>query len=158
MYKYEFVKVDLNRKKHQKVFLKLLNDYMLDDMGIGKPMPAELGPQIIKGLKKHPAYLGFFICVGEDFAALANCNLNFSTWKAKPLINIHDFIVSLDYRKRGVGLFLLDEIARYAKEKGYCRVNLEVRQDNYKAQNLYKKVGFKECDPPNYFWEKQLSQ
>ncbi len=152
----QFVKVDLNNQKHCSALLQLLNDYMLDEMGIGEPMPGELGPRIINGLKNHKAYIGFFACMEDDFAALANCNLNFSTWKGQPLINIHDFIVSPNFRKQGVGCFLLDEISKYASEKGYCRINLEVRHDNLKAQKLYKKVGFKECEPPNYFWEKKL--
>jgi len=152
----KIVLVDLNNKTHCSALLQLLNDYMLDEMGIGEAMPENLGPKIIDGLKNHSAYLGFFVCIGDDFAALANCNFNFSTWKAKPLINIHDFIVSPGFREQGVGLFLLNEISKYASEKGYCRINLEVRHDNYKAQNLYKKAGFNECKPPNYFWEKRL--
>lgn len=153
-----FVQVDLNDEKHCSALLHLLNEYMLDDMGIGAPMPNDLGPKIIEGLKNNPAYIGFFVCVENDFAALANCNLNFSTWKGKHLINIHDFVVSPAFRNAGIGFFLLNEIADYASEKGYCRINLEVRHDNYKAQNLYKKAGFTECNPPNYFWEKKLDQ
>ncbi len=152
----QLVKVNLNYENHCSALLRLLDDYMLDEMGIGEAMPKELGLQIIEGLKNHSAYIGFFACIGDDFAALANCNLNFSTWEAKPLINIHDFIVSPGFRRQGVGLFLLNEIVKYALGKGYCRINLEVRHDNYKAQNLYKKVGFKNCAPPNYFWERRL--
>ena len=152
----QFVAVDLNNETHSLALIELMNDYMLDEMGIGEPMPEELKPKIVERLKKHSSYLGFFVCIQNDFVALANCNLNVSTCKAKPLINIHDFIVSPKYRNRGVGLFLLKKITEYASENGYCRINLEVRQDNYKAQNLYKKAGFKECQPPNYFWEKLL--
>jgi len=155
MYSPEFVKVDLNQEEHQKSLLNLLDDYMQDEMGMSESMPEHLGPKIINGLKKHAAYLGFFVCIDDNFVALANCNLNFSTWQAKPLINIHDFIVSPNFRNQGIGLFLLNEIANYAAEKGYCRINLEVRYDNYKAQNLYKKAGFSDCHPKNYFWEKQ---
>jgi ribosomal protein S18 acetylase RimI-like enzyme len=152
----EFVKVDLQDEKHCSQLLRLLNEYMEDEMGILKPMPGNLKLKIIDGLRKHSAYIGFFACIDKEFAALANCNLNFSTWKAKPLINIHDFIVSPQFRKRGVGMFLLEAIENYARENGYCRINLEVRQDNYKAQNLYKKAGFSECNPPNYFWENRF--
>lgn len=155
MKKPDFIKVDLVNKEHQNALLNLLDEYMRDEMGTGKSMPAELGPKIIEGLKNHPAYLGFFVRAGNQYAALANCNLNFSTWQARPLINIHDFIVSPDYRKQGIGWFLLNEIETYAVEKGCCRINLEVRYDNFKAQNLYRKVGFAQCEPPNYFWEKR---
>jgi len=149
----QFVCINLNNEEHSKAILNLLDDYMLDEMGLQKPMAKELAPKIIQGLKKHPAYLGFLVEIKNEFAALANCNLGFSTWQGKPFINIHDFVVSPNFRKKGVGLFLLKQIEEFAKTKGYCRVNLEVRQDNFKAQNLYKKAGFKECEPPNYFWE-----
>lgn len=155
MDKAELVKVDLNNGEHQEALLQLLNDYMKDEIGMGKPMPENLGPKIIEGLKKHPAYQGFFARVDDDYAALANCNLNFSTWEAKPLINIHDFIVSTRHRKKGVGRFLLAQIEKYAVANGYCRINLEVRHDNFKAQNLYRKAGFSECSPKNFFWEKR---
>lgn len=152
----KLIQVDLKNPVHCEQVLHLLNDYMEDKMGSGKSMPAELGPKIISGLKMHSAYLGFFICVGNDFTALANCNLNYSTWQAKPLINIHDFIVSPKYRKQGIGEFLLTGIENYAKKRGYCKLNLEVRKDNIKAQNLYKKAGYSDCEPPMYFWQKNF--
>lgn len=151
-----FIRVDLENEIHCSNLLMLLDDYMRDEMGTQEPMPEGLGAKIIDGLRSHSGYLGFFACVGDDFAALANCNLNFSTWQAKPLINIHDFIVSSAFRNRGLGLYLLHEIERYAAQKGYCRINLEVRHDNLKAQKLYLKAGYSECSPPNYFWEKRL--
>jgi ribosomal protein S18 acetylase RimI-like enzyme len=151
-----FIKVDLNDEEHCIRLLELLDDYMKDEIGLGQPMPPELGLEIIKGLKQHPAYIGFFACIDDHFAGLANCNINFSTWQAMPLINIHDFIVSSSFRNRGIGLFLMNEIEQYARQKGYCRINLEVRHDNIIAQKLYIKAGFNECQPPNLFWEKRL--
>lgn len=152
----KLIQVDLSKPIHCKQLLSLLNDYMEDEMGVSKPMPQELGPKIIEGLIQHSAYLGFFVCIDDQFAALANCNLNYSTWQAKFLINIHDFIVSPKFRKQGIGEFLLNEMDTYAKKRGYCKINLEVRNDNLKAQNLYKKVGYSNCEPPMYFWHKIL--
>ena len=136
-----FIRVDLENESHCSNLLILLDDYMRDEMGTGEPMAVELGAKIIEVLRSHAGYLGFFACLGNEYAALANCNLNFSTWQAKPLINIHDFIVSSAFRNRGIGLYLLNGIERYAAKKGYCRINLEVRYDNSKAQNLYIKAG-----------------
>lgn len=156
MGKMEFVKIDLNNNDHCSNFIKLLNEYMEDEIGLGKSMRETLKPQIIAGLKKHPAFCGFFACVDGEYAALANCNINFSSWQAMPLLNIHDFVVSPAYRGKGVGLFLLNEIEEYALKEGFCRINLEVRHDNLNAQKLYLKAGFGECNPPNLFWEKRL--
>lgn len=150
------IRIDLNNPNHCDNLLKILNYYMEDKIGMGKPMSGALKPKIIEGLRDHPGYIGFFACIGDEFAALANCNINFSTWQAMPLINIHDFVVSPDFRGQGIGIFLLEEIEKYARQNGFCRINLEVSHENLNAQKLYKKAGFKECNPPNYFWEKRF--
>lgn len=149
-----FVEIDLENQEHIDALISLLDSYMRDPMGSNAPMPDGLAPKIIHGLKGYPGYLGFLVKAGDRFAALANCNRNFSTFKAKYLINIHDFVVHPDFRGQGVGRFLLDEIAAYGEKNGYCRLNLEVRHDNIKAQKLYQKAGFEECKPPMYFWER----
>ena len=156
MENYSFVQVDLNNKKHCQQLIKLLDIYMQDEMGNGEPMKKELAPEILDGLRKHQSFLGFFALVDGQYAALANCNKNFSTFRAKPLINIHDFVVHSNYRGKGVGQFLLDSISEFAKQKGYCKINLEVREDNNKAQQLYGKAGYGDCKPRMYFWEKVL--
>jgi ribosomal protein S18 acetylase RimI-like enzyme len=153
---FSVLQVDLQNTVHCEQIIKLLNDYMNDPMGNNSPMPDGLNAQIITGLRNHPAYLGFFVLAGEKFIGLANCNLNFSTFRAKPLINIHDFIVAPDSRNSGAGSFLLQAVLDYASENDYCRVNLEVRQDNLSAQSLYRKMGFSDCLPPMMFWEKIL--
>ena len=148
--------VDLQNPIHCNQVIKLLNDYMKDPMGNNRPMPKELASQIIAGLKQHSGFLGFFVLADELFAGLANCNINFSTFQAKPLINIHDFIVAPEFRKIGAGGFLIQGVLDYAAENGFCRVNLEVREDNYPAKSLYKKNGFSDCVPRMMFWERKL--
>lgn len=150
----KFVEIDLENSEHADAMLHLLDLYMQDPMGSSAPMPVEMRPRILEGLKNYQSYLGFLVQAGEAYVALANCNKNFSTFKAKPLINIHDFVVDPVYRGKEIGKFLLDEIARYGEENGYCRINLEVRNDNASAQKLYLKAGFAECNPPMYFWER----
>lgn len=153
---YTFVPINLSDPVHRRELIRLLDAYMQDEMGNGAPMPKELAPKILEGLRNYPGYLGFFAVVDGQFAALANCNKNYSTFQAKPLINIHDFVVHPDFRGKGVGRFLLDALAAFAKEQGYCRINLEVRRDNSSAQKLYHKAGYAECHEPMYFWEKLL--
>ena len=154
--KFEMVLVDLNNSTHKNAFLSLMNDYMLDNMGLNEPLPVELGERIVKGLMQQSNYLGFLLKDDDNYIALANSFIGFSTFKAKQLINIHDFIVTPDSRKYGAGKALLDSIAVYAKENEYCKITLEVRYDNEKAQSLYKKVGYLECNPPMHFWQKSL--
>lgn len=149
-------RVDLHNSTHAAQVIKLLNDYMKDPMGNNRPMEKTLAPAIISGLKSHSAFVGFFVMADDQYAGLANCNVNFSTFQAKPLINIHDFIVAPEFRSMGAGQFLLQGVINYASDNGFCRVNLEVREDNLKAKSLYKKLGFSDCVPKMMFWEKKL--
>jgi ribosomal protein S18 acetylase RimI-like enzyme len=123
--------------------------------GQGK-LGEKLASEIIEGLLHQPNYLFFLATYNGEIAGFANCFVNFSTFKAKPLINIHDFSVSPSFRKMGIGEAMMAKIVDYAHIKGYAKVTLEVRHDNEKAQNLYKKFGFKDCTTPMYFWERAV--
>lgn len=62
-----------------------------------------------------------------------------------------------EYRSLGIGTALMNRMIELLKSKGYKRVSLSVRKENY-AYNLYKKVGFeiiKENDE-NFIMVKQL--
>jgi len=148
--------VNLKNTEHQKAFFKLLNAYMLDDMGLNAPLDENKGQKIVADLLIHPSYVGFFVKENDEFIALANCFVNYSTFSARQLINIHDFVVASEYRCKGAGYFLLSAIEKYGQENDFCRINLEVREDNVKARSLYYKYGFRECSPAMSFWEKWL--
>lgn len=94
-----------------------------------------------------------YVVQKKTCVALANCFVNFSTFKAKPLLYIHDFVVDPAFRNRGYGSQFMNAILQWSKQQGHCRVNLEVRNDNPNAQKLYTNAGFADCDPPMYFWE-----
>jgi ribosomal protein S18 acetylase RimI-like enzyme len=64
--------------------------------------------------------------------------------------------VHSDWRNNGAGRYLVDHIKQYAETNGYCKINLEVREDNSKARSLYNKVGFRATNPAMLFWELQL--
>lgn len=50
--------------------------------------------------------------------------------------------VSPEYRRRGIGQMLLQEIERIFRDKGVKASHLEVREDNVGAINLYRKLGY----------------
>ena len=50
-----------------------------------------------------------------------------------------------DFRRRGLGIKILSSLIDYAKENGILSVSLEVRQSNFAAIELYKKLGFTEA-------------
>lgn len=152
----KILQTNLSNKIHCNALITLMSHYMLDPMGGGKAMEKSYPSILLKGLKKQNNYIGFLLFVDNKPAALANCFVGFSTFKAEQLINIHDFVVHSDFRQQGLGKALLSTISEYAKGNNMCRVSLEVREDNPKAMNLYKKVGFKPCNPNMYFWQKTV--
>ena len=56
-------------------------------------------------------------------------------------VNIEDIAVRESYRQRGAAKGLLTELLRRT-EGNAARINLEVRESNFPALNLYKKFGF----------------
>lgn len=56
-------------------------------------------------------------------------------------VNIEDVAVREGYRQRGAAKGLLAELLRRT-ERNVARINLEVRESNFPALNLYKKFGF----------------
>lgn len=156
MKNYVYELINLHDPKHASAIYELMNYYRLDKMGCETPLNTSLFNQIIEGLKKQCNYLGLLISEDRNQIALANCFINYSTFKAKPLLNIHDFIVAPNYRGMGAGRYLLQSIQTEAQRRGCCKMNLEVRHDNLIAQRLYQSEGFEECQPPMYFWQKTL--
>ncbi len=102
------------------------------------------------------------ICYIDDKpAGLANCFQAFSTFKCKPLINIHDVVVAIKFRGLGISQLLLAKVEERAKEIGCCKITLEVLEGNETARKSYNKFGFEgfELDPEvgkALFWQKTL--
>jgi ribosomal protein S18 acetylase RimI-like enzyme len=138
----DIIQADLERADHQRDIVALTAVYALDPMGNGGPLPAETLAGLIAGLKSHPTTLIFLAYVDGKAVAIATCFRGFSTFFAKPLINIHDLAVLPAHRGRGIGRKLLDRVAAAAREAGCCKVTLEVQEKNTTARHLYEECGF----------------
>lgn len=155
------MEADLEDPTHQHAVLWLVNAYARDPMGNGRDLPEDVREKLIPGLRKHPASLIFLAFHGDTPVGIAVCFLGFSTFAARPLINIHDLAVRPEYRQQGVGRRLLERVEAKARELGCCKLTLEVREDNHPAQRLYRTVGFGNVESaveatPVRFLEKRL--
>lgn len=65
-------------------------------------------------------------------------------WVTFDSATISQIAVLPEYRRKGIGSFLLQEIIDDCSAKRVMNITLEVRKDNINAQKLYKKLGFKE--------------
>lgn len=156
MDKVKVIACDLNISEHRDAFFDLLNMYIVDDMGGGTALPEEKKEKLLNDLQQHPTSLLFLAQLEGKFVGFATCFSNYSTFKLKPYIYIHDIAITPGLRGKGVGKTLLNGIFDKAKEMGCCKVTLEVRNDNLVAQRLYQKMGFDFCDPKMLYWEKSL--
>lgn len=139
--------VDLAEHANQTAVLELLDHYSQHEMGSNQPLPDEVKSRLIEGLRAHPMSRVLLAHDIDRPIGIAVCFIGFSTFKAKPLINIHDLAVHEDYRARGVGTQLIDAIIEFAKSLGCCAITLEVRADN-PARKLYAKKGFQTLGEP----------
>lgn len=148
--------LDFNNPLQVKAFLQLMNEYIADPMGGDDPLDSEKQDKLLDGLKQHKEN---FILLGKNenkYISLATCFWGFSTFHVKRLLNIHDLVVSGSQRNKGIGRIMLRKIAEIAKENDCCKITLEVRNDNNRAQHLYASEGYTEHNPPLYFWSKNL--
>ncbi len=147
---------DFLNQYHCNKLIELIDLYMKDPMGNAKPLNQDQQKALIEGLKCHTFSFILFIAVNGDIVGLTTCFINFSTFKARYYINIHDIIIKDEYRGKGLGRKLLEKCIEISQERGYCKITLEVRDDNHNAKYLYQSLGFKESEPIMHFWTKTL--
>jgi len=122
--------------------LELLDAYAMDPMGDGKPLSAEARRALIPGLQQHPTTVIFLAFLTGKAIGIAVCFRGFSTFAARPLINISDLAVLLAHRGQGIGRRLLEAVERKARDIGCCKLTLEVQENNHRARQIYEAVGF----------------
>ena len=154
-------KVDFNNKKEAADLLTTLQHYALDEQGGAEPLSEYTSKNLIVELQKSPIAVSFLAYSGERPVGLANCFFGFSTFSAKPLLNVHDLVVHESVRGKGIGSQLLKAVENEAKDKGCCKVTLEVLQDNKRAQKVYQSFGFAGYNLGSesnnaLFWQKKI--
>lgn len=135
--------------------IAMLDLYAQDPMGGAKPLSDEVKAKLRVDL---PAVPGAFSILAEDVdgpIGVAICFMGYSTFGAKPLVNVHDLSVVPWARGRGAGKALLEAVAQHARGLGCGKVTLEVRDDN-PAARLYRREGFTDGDAPMRFLTKTL--
>jgi GNAT superfamily N-acetyltransferase len=135
---------------------RLINEYIDDEMGGGIPLSPVERQRMIEGLKTHPKSIVLFARRADVFIGLLTAFENFSTFTARPMINIHDLIVSKEYRGLGAGRKLMMAIIAEAERRNCSRLTLEVRKDNFTAQALYDSLGFAEAEQGMYYRRKPI--
>ena len=120
----------------------LLGAYAIDPMGGGAPLADEVRASLCDRLAQVPLAISFIAWLEGEAVGLVNCFEGFSTFKARPLLNVHDLVVLPAHRARGVGQALLAAAQKHAQERGCCKLTLEVLSGIARALRSYERFGF----------------
>jgi ribosomal protein S18 acetylase RimI-like enzyme len=122
--------------------LRLLDQYAQDPMGGGVPLAPSVQARLCDDLARQPGAVSFIAWQGQTAVGLINCFTGYSTFKAQPLLNVHDIAVAPECRGQGVGQALLAAAEAHAHLNGCCKLTLEVLSGNTVAQRSYARFGF----------------
>ena len=138
------VALDLSDPAQATAWLELLDHYARDPMGGGEPLSTDARTHLVERLRVLPTFHGALALsgAGSEPVGLINCFTGFSTFAARPLLNIHDLVVRAEVRGQGVGQALLDWAALRGRELGCCKLTLEVLSSNAPALKTYDRAGF----------------
>ncbi|AKH43286.1 GNAT superfamily N-acetyltransferase [Altererythrobacter atlanticus] len=147
---------------HAADILLLLDAYARDPMGGGEALSEDVRERLLPALAQQPGAFSLIARLGDKAVGLANCFTGFSTFAARPLVNIHDMVVLEGHRGLGIGRTLFAAVEDEARRRGACKVTLEVLSGNEPAKKLYESLGYGqyELDPAAghaLFWQKRLT-
>lgn len=133
---------DYDCERDRKAIVLLMECYAKDPMGGSEALAPEVVSGLCDALAAQPGAVSVIAWGGEQAIGLINAFVGFSTFKAKPLLNIHDIIVHPAWRRRGVCSAMLEHIQTLAQRRGYCKLTLEVLEGNTAARQNYQRFGF----------------
>ncbi len=142
----EIVRADWALPAHREALVGLIDAYARDPMAGEQGLNPETRARLPEALAAFPTAHAFFAFRDGAPLGAAVCFLGFSTFAAKPVLNVHDMIVLPDHRGQGIGKRLLAAVDEKARELGCCKVTLEVREDNHRAYGLYRHHGYRDMD------------
>jgi GNAT superfamily N-acetyltransferase len=136
-------RVDYGAPADCAALVMLLDAYACDPMGGGMPLETTVKERLCADLARQPGAASFLAwnATGEA-VGLINCFLGYSTFKARPLMNVHDIIVLPGQRGMGIGQMLLAAAEAHARSLGCCKLTLEVLTGNATAMASYRRFGF----------------
>jgi ribosomal protein S18 acetylase RimI-like enzyme len=152
----QVVEAKLEDSEHAQALVDLIDSYARGPGGQLAPLTPEARANLVPGLRRHPSALVLLAVADGEAAGAAVCFWGFSTFAGRLLLNIHDLVVFPQYQNRGIGSDLLAEAERLARERGCCKLTLEVHDTNADAKRLYEKFGFGPWSPTTIYVTKRL--
>ena len=90
------------------------------------------------GFGNRPLFEAILAELDGKVVGMAFYFISYSTWKGRCLF-LEDIIIKVEYRKKGIGTILFDQVIEKAKEIGAKRLQWQVLEWNTPAIEFYKK-------------------
>lgn len=135
---------DLGDAGDARAVVDVLDSYASDPRGGSEPLAPAVRLRLIPMLRTHPTTLVLLAYSGNEPVGLSIGFWGISSFRAMPLLNIHDLAVVPAWRGKGVGRALLSAAEQRARDRGCCKMTLEVQEDNTPARMLYERFGFRD--------------
>lgn len=141
--------------------MRLLDEYASDPMGGGCGLSDFAKANLPAELAKRSVAVIVLAFVEGIPAGMIIAFEGFSTFQCRPLLNLHDVIVSSRFRGLGLSKQMIAKLEEIARQRNCCKLTLEVLEGNEVAKAAYRSCGFQEyeLDPAigkALFWEKSL--
>jgi ribosomal protein S18 acetylase RimI-like enzyme len=124
--------------------VEVLNAYASDPAGGGEALSAFARRHLVTELARRPQAFSVLAWDAEQAVGLVNAIEGFSTFKCRPLVNVHDVAVLASHRGQRIAERMLAKVESLARERGACKLTLEVLSGNHPALKLYHRIGFED--------------
>ncbi len=136
------IQADYANPTHSAALVMLLDAYAQDPMGGSHGLSDFAKANLVPALAQRPQAFSVLAFVDHQPAGLVNCIEGFSTFACRPLVNVHDVAVLSPFRGQGIAEKMLALAETQARERGACKLTLEVLSGNAGAARLYERIGF----------------
>jgi len=141
----QLLQADYTDAGHMAALLSLLDAYACDAAGGGEGLSDFAKSQLPAALRARTfmfSVLAFDVSAGQVPVGLVNCVEGFSTFACQPLVNVHDVVVLASYRGQRIAQQMFGLVEQISRQRGACKLTLEVLSGNAPAVTLYRRMGF----------------
>jgi GNAT superfamily N-acetyltransferase len=115
---------------------------LVNELAVFEKLPQEVTVSLQEfedaGFGNNPVWKAFVAVDNDVIIGFALYYVRFSTWKGRR-VYLEDFIVTEEYRGKGIGKLLFERIIQETKELGYSGMVWQVLDWNEPAIGFYKK-------------------